>query len=94
MRGAIIGDIVGSTYEFGHRVTSKEFELFPQGSKFTDDTVLTIAVYDSLKNNIPLEQSFMKWIERYPDRGYGSMFFNWILSKNKQPYGSKGNGEE
>jgi len=92
MRGAIIGDIVGSTYEFGHRVTSKEFELFPQGSKFTDDTVLTIAVYDSLKNNIPLGQSFMKWIERYPDRGYGGMFFNWILSKNKQPYGSKGNG--
>ena len=92
MRGAIIGDIVGSTYEFGHRVTSKEFELFPPGSKFTDDTVLTIAVYDSLKNNIPLEQSFMKWIEKYPDRGYGGMFFNWILSKNKQPYGSKGNG--
>jgi ADP-ribosylglycohydrolase len=92
MRGAIIGDIVGSTYEFTHKVTSKEFELFPQGSKFTDDSVLTIAVYDSLKNSIPLEQSFMKWIEKYPDRGYGSMFFNWILSKEKKPYGSKGNG--
>ena len=92
MRGAIIGDIIGSTHEFKNKATTKEFELFPQGSTFTDDTVLTIAVYDSLKNNIPLEQSFMKWIEKYPDRGYGGMFFNWVLSKNKQPYGSKGNG--
>ena len=92
MRGAIIGDIIGSTYEFSHKVTTKEFELFPYGSTFTDDTVLTIAVYDSLKNNIPLEKSFMKWIEKYPDRGYGGMFFKWILSKKKEPYGSKGNG--
>ena len=92
MRGAIIGDIIGSTHEFKNKATTKEFELFPQGSTFTDDTVLTIAVYDSLKNNISLEQSFMKWIEKYPDRGYGGMFFNWVLSKNKQPYGSKGNG--
>ena len=92
MRGAIIGDIVGSKHEFTNRVSSKEFELFPSGSTFTDDTVLTIAVYDSLKNNIPLEQSFMKWIEKYPNRGYGGMFFNWVLSKKKEPYGSKGNG--
>lgn len=92
MRGAIIGDIIGSTYEFSNKVTSKEFELFPYGSTFTDDSVLTIAVYDSLKNNIPLEKSFMKWIEKYPDRGYGGMFFKWILSKKKEPYDSKGNG--
>lgn len=71
MRGAIIGDIIGSTHEFAFRVSSKEFELFPSGSTFTDDTVLTIAVYDSLKNNIPLEQSFMNWINKYPNRGYG-----------------------
>lgn len=92
MIGAIIGDIIGSTYEFSNKVTSKEFELFPYGSTFTDDTVLTIAVYDSIKNNIPLEQSFMKWIEKYPNRGYGGMFFELILSKKKEPYGSKGNG--
>jgi ADP-ribosylglycohydrolase len=92
MRGAIIGDIIGSTYEFSHKITTKEFELFPYGSTFTDDTVLTIAVYDSLKNNIPLEKSFMKCIEKYPNRGYGGMFFEWILSKEKKPYGSKGNG--
>ena len=92
MRGTIIGDIVGSTREFKELVKVKEFDLFPPGSRFTDDTVLTIAVYDSLKNNIPYEQSFMKWIEKYPDRGYGGMFFKWVLSKEKKPYGSKGNG--
>lgn len=92
MRGAIIGDIIGSTHEFANKVSSKEFELFPYGSTFTDDSVLTIAVYDSIKNNIPLEKSFMKWIEKYPNRGYGGMFFEWILSKKKEPYGSKGNG--
>jgi len=92
MKGAIIGDIVGSTREFVERVKTKEFELFPVGSTFTDDTVLTIAVYDALKNNIQYEESFMKWVEKYLDRGYGGMFFNWILSKKKEPYGSKGNG--
>ncbi len=92
MRGAIIGDIVGSTHEFVDRVNSKEFELFPYGSTFTDDTVLTMAVYDSLKNHIPLEKSFMKWVEKYPNRGYGGMFFGWVLSKKKEPYDSKGNG--
>ena len=92
MKGAIIGDIIGSTHEFANRVSSKEFELFPSGSDFTDDTVMTIAVYDSLKNKIPLEKSFMNWIEKYPDRGYGGMFFKWILSRKKEPYGSKGNG--
>jgi ADP-ribosylglycohydrolase len=92
MRGAIIGDIIGSTHEFLHKVTRKEFELFPTRSTFTDDTVLTIAVYDALKNNISYEKSFMKWIEKYPQRGYGGMFWGWITSKEKKPYGSKGNG--
>lgn len=92
MKGAIIGDIVGSTREFVERVKSKDFELFPVGSTFTDDTVLTMAVYDALKNNIPYEESFYKWVEKYLNRGYGGMFFDWILSKKKEPYGSKGNG--
>lgn len=92
MKGTIIGDIIGSTHEFADSVKSKDFELFPPFSTFTDDTVLTVAVYDALKNNIPYEKAFMKWIEKYPDRGYGGMFFNWIMSKEKKPYGSKGNG--
>jgi ADP-ribosylglycohydrolase len=57
MRGAIVGDIVGSTHEFMYRVNSKDFELFPPDSTFTDNTVLTIAVYDSIKNDIPYEQT-------------------------------------
>ncbi len=77
MKGAIIGDIVGSTREFAHKVNTKEFELFPEGSTFTDDTVLTIAVYDSFKNNIPYEQSFMKWIEKYS--GWGRICQGWIF---------------
>lgn len=84
MRGSIIGDIVGSTHEFANRVSSKEFELFPSNSTFTDDTVLTIAVYDSLKNSIPLEKSCMKWIEHYPNRASLDLFLNnpEVTSKN------------
>jgi ADP-ribosylglycohydrolase len=52
MKGAILGDIVGSTHEYDNRIDTKEFELFPKGSTFTDDTVLTMGVYDSLVNNI------------------------------------------
>lgn len=92
MKGAIIGDIIGSTHEFWHKVTMKDFQLFPPHSTFTDDTVLTIAVFDSIKNNTPYEETFMKWIKKYPNKGYGGMFWGWITSKEKKPYGSKGNG--
>jgi ADP-ribosylglycohydrolase len=92
MLGAIIGDIIGSTHEYDNRIKTKDFELFPEGSTFTDDTVLTIAVADSLLNNIPYPESFYKWVSKYPNRGYGQQFFQWIISKNKKPYGSKGNG--
>lgn len=92
MRGAIIGDIVGSSREFGPRVTDRDFDLFPLYSDFTDDSVLTIAVYDSLKNNIPYEESFIKWVTKYTNKGYGGWFWTWITSKEKKPYGSKGNG--
>lgn len=92
MLGAIIGDIIGSTREYKNRIKTKDFELFPNGSTFTDDTVLTIAVADSLLNNIPYSESFYKWVSKYPDRGYGQQFFQWIISKDKKQYGSKGNG--
>jgi len=92
MKGAIIGDIIGSVHEYKDRIKTKEFELFTKENTFTDDTVLTIAVYDSLKNNIPYEESFYKWVSKYPNRGYGSSFFKWVVSKEKKPYKSKGNG--
>jgi ADP-ribosyl-[dinitrogen reductase] hydrolase len=92
MKGAILGDIIGSTHEYKDRTDSKEFELFPKGSTFTDDTVLTMGVYDFLVNNISYEESFFKWVSKYPNRGYGQEFFKWVISKEKKPYGSKGNG--
>jgi ADP-ribosyl-[dinitrogen reductase] hydrolase len=49
-------------------------------------------VYDSLINNISYEESFYKWVSKYPNRGYGQGFFKWVISKDKKPYGSKGNG--
>lgn len=92
MRGAITGDIVGSTREFCLKLEDRDFDLFPLYSDFTDDTVLTVAVYDSLKNNIPYEESFIKWVNKYPHKGYGAWFWGWVTSKEKKPYGSKGNG--
>lgn len=92
MLGAITGDIIGSTHEYDNRIKTKDFELFPEGSTFTDDTVLTVAVADSLLNNIPYPKSFYKWVSKYPNRGYGQRFFQWVISKDKKPYGSKGNG--
>lgn len=62
MRGAIIGDVIGSVHEYKDRIKSKEFKLFTKDNTFTDDTVLTIAVYDSLTNNIPYEESFKRVI--------------------------------
>ena len=92
MLGAITGDIIGSTHEYDNRIKTKDFELFPEGSTFTDDTVLTIAVADSLINKISYSESFYKWVSKYPNRGYGQQFFQWVISKDKKPYGSKGNG--
>lgn len=92
MIGAILGDIIGSTHEYKDRIKTKEFNIFPEGSTFTDDSVLTLAVAESLITDIPYEESFYKWVSKYPNRGYGQQFFQWIISKDKHPYQSKGNG--
>ncbi|MEX0959204.1 MAG: ADP-ribosylglycohydrolase family protein [Burkholderiales bacterium] len=91
MLGAIIGDIVGSIYEFNnHR--SKQFEFFGAGADFTDDTVCTIAVADALLNDLDPVEALRDWCTRYPNRGYGSMFRHWLSSGDPRPYGSFGNG--
>lgn len=91
MLGAIIGDIVGSIYEFdNHR--SKDFEFFGQGVDFTDDTVCTIAVADALLHGIHPAEALHDWCGRYPGRGYGGMFRRWLDTGDRQPYGSFGNG--
>lgn len=89
--GAIIGDVVGSRFEFCENKTT-EFALFDNCCEFTDDTVMTIAVADWLLGR-DLVESMRDWGRRCPDRGYGGMFNRWLFSKEIQsPYNSFGNG--
>lgn len=98
MLGAIVGDIIGSAYEFTEQ-KRYDFELLPQGSRFTDDSVMTIAVAYWLCNYIEEDHPQEKLIEtmqmfgrKYPFAGYGSSFNSWLWSENPQPYNSWGNG--
>ena len=91
MIGAIAGDIIGSIYE--HRpIKTKDFPLFDPRCRFTDDSVLTIAVADSILSNRPYKESMLEIGRRYPDVGYGGTFVQWLYSPNPQPYNSWGNG--
>jgi len=93
MLGAIIGDIVGSIYEFNnHR--SKDFPLFSDGCDFTDDTVLTVAVADCLMQNGNYGKYIKQYARAYPQvkGSYGGRFAQWIHSDSMEPYNSWGNG--
>ena len=91
MLGSIVGDIVGSVYEFNnHR--SKDFSLFGEGCDFTDDTVLTVAVADCIVNNGNYAEYIKNYARKYAGRGYGGMFAKWIRSDDMEPYNSWGNG--
>jgi len=91
MIGAIAGDIIGSVYE--HRpIKTKEFPLFDPRCRFTDDSVLTIAVADSILNNRPYRRSIQEIGRRYPNAGYGATFIQWLSNPDPQPYNSWGNG--
>lgn len=93
MLGTIIGDIVGSSYEFKN-CRRKDFQpFFHQASRFTDDTVCTIAVADSLLNNIHPADSLRKWGRRYwKNGGWGRSFALWLAEDEAGPYNSLGNG--
>ena len=96
MLGAIVGDIVGSVYEFDN-TKSIDFELFYEESCFTDDTVMTLAVAkwlieDETHSSRHLIKCMQELGRRYPDVGYGGTFFRWIFQDNPQPYNSWGNG--
>ncbi|MCR5089276.1 MAG: ADP-ribosylglycohydrolase family protein [Oscillospiraceae bacterium] len=101
MFGAIIGDIIGSTYEF-RRMKDWDFELFPKESEFTDDSILTIAIADALmdwiRDGVDLKKSFvdvmLAYVNAYPYPlgGYGANFFDWAESEEHLPYNSCGNG--
>ena len=90
--GAIIGDIVGSRFEWKN-LRSTEFELFAKGSVKTDDTVMTTAVADWLINGGNVAEYLRKWGNKYPRAGYGGMFFRWLFADDILPaYNSFGNG--
>ncbi len=100
MFGAIVGDIVGSIYEFKN-IKRKDFRLFDQYCFFTDDSVMTFAVAEALrktqdKNFKNLDKQTIKEMQKfgelYPHASYGSSFKSWLKEKNPKPYNSYGNG--
>ena len=95
MIGAIIGDVVGSRFEFNN-IKTKNFELIANDSEFTDDSVLTIAVMDIMNSgDISYEncvKTMQKWAKKYPYAGYGSKFVYWKDMNTPRPYNSCGNG--
>lgn len=91
MLGAIIGDIVGSVYEL-HPIKTTDFPLFHQNSRFTDDSVLTIAIADAILEQTGYAQALKTYGRNYPDAGYGGAFYNWIFDPKSAPYSSWGNG--
>lgn len=90
MIGAIAGDIAGSRFE-GHRDIPDGFDLFHPSCRFTDDTVCSLAVADTLLGGGDYAAVLRQFVRRYPDRGYGGMFRQWAFS-DSGPYGSWGNG--
>ena len=94
MLGAIIGDIVGSVYEWNN-IKTKDFPLFREDCFFTDDTVMTCAVAEAIMNGGQKDDfidAMKKYGKMYPDAGYGARFSSWINSDNHDPYNSFGNG--
>jgi ADP-ribosylglycohydrolase len=89
--GAIAGDVIGSVFEF-HNIKTTDFELFSSNSRCTDDTVLTIALADSILHDKPLSRTFQEYGRTYPHSGYGGHFREWIYQENPKPYNSWGNG--
>ncbi len=93
MLGAIIGDIVGSRWEF-NPTNDYNFEWFSKECSFTDDTICTVAVADALLKGRDYGGSIHEWCRRYPHPmgGYGGRFAEWVLNDNPKPYNSFGNG--
>lgn len=91
MIGAIAGDVIGSVHE-GGLPQPKDFPLFTPASRFTDDTVLTVAVASAITSGRDYASSLRLWARRYPDAGYGGWFRKWLTEEDPQPYNSYGNG--
>ncbi|MDQ7785539.1 MAG: ADP-ribosylglycohydrolase family protein [Desulfomonilaceae bacterium] len=91
MLGAIAGDIIGSVYE-GSGIKTTDFPLFHTNCRFTDDTVLTVAVADSILTGVGYSEKLKEYYRYYPWAGYGGTFQVWAASEDNEPYNSWGNG--
>jgi ADP-ribosylglycohydrolase len=91
MLGAIAGDVIGSVHE-GAGTKTKDFPLFVEGSCFTDDTVLTVAVAEKLLRGGEYVDLFHAAVREYPLAGYGGTFIRWAGHGKREPYNSWGNG--
>ena len=91
MLGAIIGDIVGSVYEWAN-IKTTDFPFFQPTCFFTDDSVLTVATAKALLTGMGYTEAYQDFARRYPGRGYGGNFQHWIYRDDPQPYNSWGNG--
>ncbi len=89
--GAVIGDVLGSVFEWNN-IKTTDFDLFSSSCDFTDDTVLTIAIADSILNDKDFAKNVLKYGRKYSGRGYGGRFSNWLVRGNLEPYNSFGNG--
>ncbi len=102
MYGAILGDIIGSRFEFDRGPWTKDFEPVHPDAKWTDDTVMTVAIAEALlevgrdAGVSVIEEaciwSMQKWGRKYSDAGYGGHFRRWLRASDPKPYGSYGNG--
>lgn len=100
MLGAIIGDVVGSVYEF-YSDKTKDFELFDTSCRATDDSILTICVgcacaQADCRNEYEFKRTLIEKMHEiarlYPDAGYGKQFYIWLIDDNGKPYGGYTNG--
>ena len=97
MIGAIIGDTIGSVYEFNN-TRKKDFELITKDSHLTDDSIMTLAIAEIIQNNWynnnnKIIDTLKKWGRAYPEVGYGGMFKKWLFDDTlREPYNSYGNG--
>lgn len=105
MYGAVLGDIVGSVYEW-HAIKTKDFPLFSEHSRFTDDSVMSMAVAEvcldiaGKADGLPADDdiralfadAMRKWGKKYPRAGYGGSFRRWLAAPGAEPYNSWGNG--
>ncbi len=91
MLGAIAGDIIGSVYEF-HPIKTQQFPLFSGRSEWTDDTVLTMAVAQTILTGQPYAETIRAFGLQHPGAGYGGRFAHWLMTPDAGPYNSWGNG--